>query len=708
MKTKVQSKIDVAWEHFNNNDLDRALKMCTAIIDVKKHALNANYLMGRIFFLKKDLPNALNHFLRAVEFDIERKGAGVIRYWIGRTYEYSQSWSQHDDNPIYDKQKANQAYKEALSFNNFPLDTIYRLATNDKKDFEKQQLYELGIRMFPKEVDLYVHLAKLFRKMGHPLKQLDTLKLGIAAASGSPGLLFNLANYYYGEKDYSNGLKYFNECLKMNGNEGNNPIIYYCIGNCYYNQNNFDEAVSNYKKGLDLTDKNDSNIWYNAMGLIASYNKQRKFDVAVSVLNDISFDRDIFEYLSFDYGVIVYLDGEIAEEVSFQQSGEELISVLSRIRREAKGSLDFKTSLLLSELYGYINDHSNQLKILRACLPYPIGYDFLENKLVEAYCNATNGSYFNTLGDFFVEDLKKDSLSNESEERIAEDLIGKLYAEKQFEKVARICEELTDKQIENAGMIFDYAYSLNEIGKWKEAKSYYEKYLKSHPKSSPALNNLGVIYKEKLELEKATQLFKEAIKYDKEEKELYHNNLKNTIEQLDKRKSEEKERKIPPTWTNPIKNITVQTLDELGYFAIILKIEKINKKYQYLVERDFKELVFNYLVGNYKSTVVLSGSLVEMVLTYYCEKKKISTLQLKDNNGKLYNKKLYDCVLNDLITFVGDKKLFGSDFHHLGNLARVYRNFIHPSLELKSKTEIRPKANLCFISTIEILRKILG
>ena len=105
---------------------------------------------------------------------------------------------------------------------------------------------------------------------------------------------------------------------------------------------------------------------------------------------------------------------------------------------------------------------------------------------------------------------------------------------------------------------------------------------------------------------------------------------------------------------------------------------------------------------------MISGSLLEMILTYYCEKKKLLTIQIKDSKGNIQSKKLYDCVLIDLITFVESKKLFGNDFNHLGNLSRIYRNFIHPGLELKSKADIKPKADLCFISSLEILKKIIS
>lgn len=164
--------------------------------------------------------------------------------------------------------------------------------------------------------------------------------------------------------------------------------------------------------------------------------------------------------------------------------------------------------------------------------------------------------------------------------------------------------------------------------------------------------------------------------------------------------------KIPDNWLSGFENISIGKLEEIGYFDLIARIQKVNKKFRLLLERDFNELVFNYLVQNEKSTIVLSGSLVELVLTYHFEKKKLDPVPYTDSKGTLRNKKLYDCVLNDLIIYAENNNFYGSDFPHLSNLSRIYRNFIHPGRELKDKLD-KSKCDLCFISTTEILKKIL-
>ncbi|WP_299990921.1 tetratricopeptide repeat protein [uncultured Pontibacter sp.] len=179
--------------------------------------------------------------------------------------------------------------------------------------------------------------------------------------------------------------------------------------------------------------------------------------------------------------------------------------------------------------------------------------------------------------------------------------------------------------------------------------------------------------------------------------------LENKIEEL---RSIVSESSMPLCWTNGLENLSIQKLDEIEYFRLSKKISKIGKKYKTLITRDFDELVFNHLIGNIKSTVVLSGSFVELILTYFCEKKKLKRITYSKPSGGSVSKNLYDCVLSDLIIFIEQNNLLGTEFFHLTNLSRVYRNYVHPGLELKNSLD-KTKSDICFISSIHIMKKVL-
>jgi hypothetical protein len=111
-------------------------------------------------------------------------------------------------------------------------------------------------------------------------------------------------------------------------------------------------------------------------------------------------------------------------------------------------------------------------------------------------------------------------------------------------------------------------------------------------------------------------------------------------------------------------------------------------------------------MGNDKAVVILSGSIVEMLLIYFCEKKKVKNISYQ-RHSKMISKKLYECDLGDLLSYFEENKYLGDVVIHMGNISRIYRNFVHPGKELREQMVLdQAKANLCFVSTLEILNRV--
>jgi len=165
--------------------------------------------------------------------------------------------------------------------------------------------------------------------------------------------------------------------------------------------------------------------------------------------------------------------------------------------------------------------------------------------------------------------------------------------------------------------------------------------------------------------------------------------------------------KINKKWIDGFENIDILKLEKIGYFEILPRIRKINKKFKFLLERDFNELTFNYLVGNEKSVIVIAGSLIEVVLIYHCEKKKIKKINYQIQN-KAIQKDLYDCDLGDLLNYFEQGKIMSDLLVHLGNISRIHRNFIHPGKEVREFEKLdQTKSDLCYISAVEIIKKLI-
>jgi tetratricopeptide (TPR) repeat protein len=164
--------------------------------------------------------------------------------------------------------------------------------------------------------------------------------------------------------------------------------------------------------------------------------------------------------------------------------------------------------------------------------------------------------------------------------------------------------------------------------------------------------------------------------------------------------------KINGKWINGLCSLSVAKLNELSYYKILGRISKIKRSFRSILLRDLDELFLNYIVGNEKAVVILSGSLVETGLIYYCEKKRYNNVTYQRHN-KIINKRLYDCDLGDLLSFFEQNNLLTSVVIHMGNISRLYRNFIHPGKELREAEALnQAKADICFVSTIEILKSV--
>lgn len=132
----------------------------------------------------------------------------------------------------------------------------------------------------------------------------------------------------------------------------------------------------------------------------------------------------------------------------------------------------------------------------------------------------------------------------------------------------------------------------------------------------------------------------------------------------------------------------------------------MKKSIRNILLRDLDEMILNYIMRNDKSVIILSGSIVEILLIYLCEKKRIKIISYQ-RHSKTIEKKLYDCDLGDLLTYFEQNKALGDLVIHLGNISRIYRNFVHPGKELREQVVLdQAKANLCFVSTLEILNKV--
>jgi hypothetical protein len=163
---------------------------------------------------------------------------------------------------------------------------------------------------------------------------------------------------------------------------------------------------------------------------------------------------------------------------------------------------------------------------------------------------------------------------------------------------------------------------------------------------------------------------------------------------------------VPKAWSEGIRMLDGEQLKRLGYFDVVIRVRKTKKAFRIILERDLNELFLNYLMGNHKAVVVMSGSLVETLLIYHCEKKKVAQVTY-DRHQRQISKKLYEADLGDLLDYFEQNKMLSDLLVHMGNISRISRNFIHPGKELREAEHLsHSKAEMCFLSALEVVRHI--
>ena len=123
-----------------------------------------------------------------------------------------------------------------------------------------------------------------------------------------------------------------------------------------------------------------------------------------------------------------------------------------------------------------------------------------------------------------------------------------------------------------------------------------------------------------------------------------------------------------------------------------------------MLKRDLRENVIALITKNYKTVLIMSGSIIEALLLDKLSFLKISSYTL--HNGK--KKKLLNMTLNDLLYVANNKKIIGEQLYHLAHALRGFRNLIHPGVEQrKLAMKINnTNANLAWDITKKIILEI--
>lgn len=125
--------------------------------------------------------------------------------------------------------------------------------------------------------------------------------------------------------------------------------------------------------------------------------------------------------------------------------------------------------------------------------------------------------------------------------------------------------------------------------------------------------------------------------------------------------------------------------------------------------RDIHECAVSVIAQQYKSAIIICGSIIEAILVYVIEEKGIKKYDIGTLlRGNAKSKPVKEMDLNELLELGKQEKIIDIEEYHLSNYVRAYRNIIHPSCEVRKSYNVDDlTADLMWKSLLAIMREVL-
>jgi len=377
------------------------------------------------------------------------------------------------------------------------------------------------------------------------------------------------------------------------------------------------------------------------------------------------------------------------------------------------------------------------------------------------------------------------------------DYFFKSRDELKYRKICDIANLLNNSYLKKSDKLFEIAYSYAELEKTSQkAEQLYSFILETHPQNTSVLNNLGVIYENRYEYQKAKEYYSKAYELKSNDKTI-SNNMQRIISVIKESEKVLNDLKKENAWflgklfkvyeaagttgelictykdRPSILSVSPQKANEMfdkmckcGYLTKVQSDNpyepskyiinphvkeylwreneriKENEYYESLTEnlnvdeirkigytkelqdlissiyntdlrdilcRDIRECAISLLTKQYKSCIVICGSIIEALLVYKIEDKSILSYDIGSLlHSKPQMKSVKEMSMNELLEVAKAEKIIDIEEYHLSNYIRFYRNTIHPSCEVRKNYDVsEDTAKLLWNALLVIIKEFL-
>ena len=114
---------------------------------------------------------------------------------------------------------------------------------------------------------------------------------------------------------------------------------------------------------------------------------------------------------------------------------------------------------------------------------------------------------------------------------------------------------------------------------------------------------------------------------------------------------------------------------------------------------DYNEVVSCHHAGSYKACLVLSGSIIEAILSYYLSYINYSKKLPKNKTS------LLELDLIDLINIAKSEKIISKNAESMSHVIREYRNLIHPGRKIRLKEVVEKEESQVALAILDLTIK---
>jgi tetratricopeptide (TPR) repeat protein len=149
--------------------------------------------------------------------------------------------------------------------------------------------------------------------------------------------------------------------------------------------------------------------------------------------------------------------------------------------------------------------------------------------------------------------------------------------------------------------------------------------------------------------------------------------------------------------------ITPESLTAIGYTLDVLDaLKKVSSiELQAILRRDIREAALSLLTRCFKTTLVLSGSVIEAILLDRILAKGLTKYAMKN----AHNESIQRMALDDLLYVAKNEGIIDDQTYHLAHALRGFRNLIHPGVEDRKAAMVVSEQNAKI--AWDILRKLI-